>query len=568
MPSQHDSPDRSDPLDAPDLLARHRGVLDAATAAIASRAYYSPYPETPSRSAYGEDAAAEGERAFEAQRGAPFPLEQRAQATAGAERSAYDGDLGITYPAPGATDLVNRATRALAGWREAGIDCRTGIALEILSRLNKRSFELAHAVMHSTGQAFLMAFQAGGTHAQERGLEAVAAAYSAMTAVPPSARWEKPQRQGDPLMQEKTFTVVPRGVALVVGCRTFPTWNSYPGLFASLVTGNPVIVKPHPSAILPLAITVQVAREVLAEAGCDPDVVQLAAEDPGGTSAATLALDPAVRIVDFTGSSDFGSWLETNARQAVVFAEKSGVNTVVVDSTDDYAGMLRNLAFSLSLYSGQMCTSPQNLLVPGTGVATGGGRKSPAEFGADLAAAVDKLLADPARALGTLGAIADDAVLARIDAAAARGTVVRASAALDDPDHPDAVVRTPLIVAVDTDADAAYAGECFGPVSFLVTVPTTADSIGLFGNMVRLHGALTAAVYSTDPAVLEAMRSAALDAGCHLAENFTGGIFVNQSAAFSDFHGTGANPAASATLTDAAFVTSRFHVLESRRGRA
>ena len=31
----------------------------------------------------------------------------------------------------------------------------------------------------------------------------------------------------------KTFHVVPRGVALVIGCNTFPTWNSYPGLFAS-----------------------------------------------------------------------------------------------------------------------------------------------------------------------------------------------------------------------------------------------------------------------------------------------------------------------------------------------
>ena len=40
---------------------------------------------------------------------------------------------------------------------------------------------------------------------------------------------------------------MPRGVALVVACSTFPTWNGYPGIFASLVTGNPVIVKAHPT---------------------------------------------------------------------------------------------------------------------------------------------------------------------------------------------------------------------------------------------------------------------------------------------------------------------------------
>jgi hypothetical protein len=41
-------------------------------------------------------------------------------------------------------------------------------------------------------------------------------------------------------------------------------------------------------------------------------------------------------------------------------------------------------------------------------------------------------------------------------------------------------------------------------------------------------------------------------------------VFVNQSAAFSDFHGTGANPAANAALTDAAYVASRFRVVQHR----
>src|SRR5262249_3994628 len=153
-----------------------------------------------------------------------------------------------------------------------------------------------------------------------------------------------------------------------VGCNTFPTWNGFPGLFASLATGNPVIVKPHPQAVLPLAVTVRYAREVLGEAGFDPNLVVLAAEAGGGGLAATLAVRPEVRIVDFTGSTAFGDWLEANARQALVFTEKAGVNTVVLDSTDDFAGMCRNLAFSLSLYSGQMCTTPQNILVPAEGI--------------------------------------------------------------------------------------------------------------------------------------------------------------------------------------------------------
>ena len=42
-------------------------------------------------------------------------------------------------------------------------------------------------------------------------------------------------------------------------------------------------------------------------------------------------------------------------------------------------------------------------------------------------------------------------------------------------------------------------------------------------------------------------------------------VFVNQTAAFSDYHGTWANPAANASYTDAAFVANRFRVITSRR---
>ena len=56
-----------------------------------------------------------------------------------------------------------------------------------------------------------------------------------------------------------------------------------------------------------------------------------------------------------------------------------------------------------------------------------------------------------------------------------------------------------------------------------------------------------------------------LTPGVALSINLTGAVFVNQSAGFSDFHATGANPAANACLTDSAFVASRFFVVQSRR---
>ena len=554
--------------DTAELVSRHRETLEQAVAAIRKRGYFSAYPESPSPRVYGENAGAEGKAAFEALRGRPFPLDAPgADGTVSAERSPYGIDLGVEYPhvtAAGLDALLAAARRGMGPWRDAGPEVRVAVCQEVLARLHARIFELAHAVQHTSGQAFVMAFQAGGAHALDRALEALAYAYDEMTRHPATALWEKPGR-GEPVRMDKTFTVVPRGVALVIGCHTFPTWNSWPGLFASLACGNPVVVKPHPGAVLPLAITVQVAREVLVETGFDADLVTLAAEADGERLAADLAVRPEVRLVDFTGSSAFGEWLEQHATQAVVFTEKAGVNAVVVDSTDDSAGMFGNLAFSLALYTGQMCTAPQNVYVPADGIETDQGHLSYEEVAAGIGAALDRLLADDAKAVELLGAVVDDGVLARLHAAPSAGRVLVPSRAIVHPAWPQARVRTPLLVGLSLDDEEVFSRECFGPVAYLVATGSTAESLATFVRTTLGSGAMTASVYSTDQAVLGAARTAALDAGVALSENLTGPVFVNQSAAFSDFHGTGANPAATASFTDGAFVAPRFSTVQSRR---
>ncbi len=544
----------------------HRETLDRARQAIAERSYWSAYPESPSPKVYGDTAAAEGEAAFRGLLGADFPLEQPGtKGWVATESSPFGVDLGVRYPHPDVDELLNAAQAGMAAWRDAGPETRLGVCAEILHRLHQNIFQLANAVQYTTGQAFVMAFQAGGPHALDRALEALAYAYVEMTRTPASADWSKPAGKGEPLRMTKTFHVVPRGVALVIGCNTFPTWNSYPGLFASLATGNAVVVKPHPRAVLPLAITVRVARDVLTDAGFDPNLVTLAAEEPGEGLASVLATRPEVRIIDFTGSTEYGDWLESHARQAAVYTEKAGVNTIIVDSTDDFAGMCRNVGFSLTLYSGQMCTTPQNILVPAAGIDTNEGHKTFDEVAAGIAGAVRGLTGDPARAVELTGAIVNDGVLQRVERARGEGDVILDSTAVTHPTHDGAIVRTPLIVKLPANAEATYGTEWFGPISFVISTESTEDSLKVFRRTVGAKGALTASVYSTDPGVLDAAEVAALDAGVHLSCNLTGGVFVNQSAAFSDFHATGANPAANASLTDGAYVANRFRIVQSRR---
>lgn len=546
------------------LFEKHRPTLDAALQALRTRGFWSPYLEIPSPKVYGETAAEDGKKAFEAHLHTRFELDQPGiTGWAAPERSPYGVDLGVSYPVCDADALVAAAQQARSAWQALGPEGRVGVCLEAIRRINARSFEMSHAVMLTTGQGWMMAFQAGGPHAQDRALEAVATAWREMAEVPPEATWEKPQGKNPPLVMRKRYEIVGRGIGLVIGCGTFPTWNTYPGLFASLATGNPVIVKPHPNAILPAAISVRIVREVLAEHGVDPNVVTLAlSEDPAVTQ--RLATHPAVALIDFTGSNAFGQWLLEHARQAQVFAEMAGVNTVMIESTDNYKGLLRNLAFTLSLYSGQMCTTTQALLVPAAGVATPEGTIPFEQVAADLGAAIDKFLSDPATALAILGAIQSDATLRRIESASSLGRVVLASRALENPEFPKANVRTPVLLACDAADEVAWMEERFGPISFVVKVADAAAGVALAERVVREQGAITLGLYSTKPEVVDAMTEASLNAGVALSLNLTSGVFVNQSAGFSDFHATGANPAANASYTDASFVANRFRVVQRR----
>lgn len=549
-----------------DFFTKHHETLKQAVDAIAARRYWSPYPESPSPRVYGDDANEQGRLAFEAYKGQDFPLDQTgATGRVGDEVSPFGESLNIRYPKVAVDTLIEQSQQALESWRRAGPKQWVGVCLEILHRINQRSFEMAYAVQHTTGQGFMMAFQAGGPHAQDRGLEAVAYAWQDMARIPEQVTWEKPQGKQDPIRMEKRFAIVPRGVGLVIGVSTFPTWNGYPGLFADLATGNTVIVKPHPGAILPLAITVSIARDVLSEAGFDPNVVLLAAHEIDDTvTAQHLALDPAVKLIDFTGSSANGNWLEVNARQAQVYTEKAGVNQIIIDSVDDFKAVARNLAFSFCLYSGQMCTAPQNVYVPRDGIKTSDGVMSFDEVAKSLALAVERLLSDPVRAVEITGAIQNDATLARVDKARSMGLpVLHDSTSLEHPQFEGARVISPLMLQAKAD-DASVFQEWFGPIVFVVATDSTQHSIELAYETVLEHGALTLAAYTTDKDVAADIEKAAERAGVSLSLNLTGAVFVNQTAAFSDFHGTGANPAANVALSDTAFIANRYRVVQTR----
>ena len=552
------------------LYERHRPLLQRAAEACATREYFSPFPEAPDRYPDSATAFERGRADFAAQLGRAFELDQPGEiGRLGDEVSPYTGErLGIDYPQADVDVVFDAARSAMPAWVDAGGQARVGVCLEIVHALFAELPLLVPAVMHTAGQSNAMSYAGSGTNALDRGIEAIAYAHQAMDAVAGQALWER--RFGAATIRlRKRFRLVPRGVAVCFTCATFPTWNAFPAMFASLATGNAVIVKPHPTGILPMALAVRVARRVLADSGFDPNLVTLAVDSPEAPLGMRLVKHPGTAIVDFTGSARFGAWVEQNAHPALSYTETSGVNTVVLESMDDLEPVARSLATTMSLFSAQMCTSPQNIYLPRSGVTVGDRCVGVDEVCDALVAAFRAVVAERKRAASILAAVQSPATLDLVGrlrgAGVRRGAVLLDSAPYSHPDFPAARTATPLLLRVAPDARDLYCEERFGPIGFVIETDDARTALEAATADVRAAGGITAFVYSQRDEFLAAAEAAYAVAGAQLTCNLTGPMPLNFAASYSDYHVTGLNAAGNATLTDASFVAARFRIAQSRR---
>ncbi len=542
------------------LFEKHKALLNQAIEALHARTFYAAYPEHPSPKVYGEQADEDGRNKFQAMLGKKFEelKQDNPTAWAGQEESPYlQDELKITYPIFQPQTLVQNAGKAFHQWRKISSQDRAGILIESLERMKNRFFEIAYATMHTTGQGYMMAFQASGPHAADRALEAIAAGYEELQRFPAKALWDKPMGKYN-LQINKEWRAVPKGVSVVIGCSTFPTWNSVTGIYGSLITGNPVIVKPHPGAILPIAIVVAEIQNVLAENNLDPNICQLGADTFDDMNTKALAEHPDVKLIDFTGNSAFGSYLEALPGKTV-FTEKTGVNSVILDSVEDVDKVAANLAFSVNLYSGQMCTAPQNFYIPEGGIDSPTGKVSFDEFAQKFVENINGLIDNPKAGPFVLGAIQNPKTGSRVrEAEDFAGKVWMKSRTFENPMFKNARVATPVVIEVDAANKEVYSKELFGPIALLIKTKNTDESIALAKEMAIAHGAISCGAYVTNDEVKGKIGDEMSLAATPVSFNLTGGIYMNQNAAFSDFHVTGGNPSGNASFTNPEYVTKRF----------
>ncbi len=542
------------------LIEKHQERLGEAVKAIHERHFFAAYHEHPK--AYPAEEKEKGKAAFEAQLNQPFKelLQTGELGFVGTESSPYTNQpLGISYPSFSVAHLINQSQAAFQTWKKVSVDERAALLMESLEGFRNRFFEVTYANHHTTGQSWGMSFQAGGPHAADRAMEALALAYHELNRFPSAVRWEKPMGKMN-LQLNKSYQAIPKGVGLVIGCSTFPTWNTVPGLYASLMTGNTVIVKPHPQSIWPIAIVIAELQKVLQENGFDPNAVQLAVDTPEHLIAKELAEHPAVKLIDYTGGNAFGDYIESLSTKKSIFTEKSGVNSVIIDSVYDLREVMRNLAFSVSLYSGQMCTAPQNFFIPEGGIPLADGEHASYKEAVDLLQnEIASLALNPRMGAGVLGAIASLDTMARAKNANELGANnVLTAPVVKHHEFKGARIQAPTILEVDSSDKEVFRQELFGPVIVIVKTKDTEESVKIAKEMAQNKGAITCSLYSTDASKAAQITNEMNEAFVPVSLNLTGLAFVNQHAAFSDFHVTGGNPSGNASFTNPAYINNRF----------
>jgi phenylacetic acid degradation protein paaN len=405
----------------------------------------------------------------------------------GEEESPYTQNfLGITYPAFEVDALLKRGKEEYHKWRKVDKFTRAGLLLESITRISKRFSELAVSLMHTTGQNFNIAYFSASL-AADHSLCMVGSGVTKITDI-----------IADNYTEHKRKIIIPKGISLIIGDSSAPMLNSLPSIYASLITGNAVIVKPHPKIVIPLAIAISELQKVFSENGFDPNICQLAIDSYEGLISDYLAVNNATRIIDFYGSTEFGKFLEKIPGKTI-FCFKRGINSVILDSVDDLDIVIKNLAVSAIYYSGQRFDSYQNVFIPKNGVKTNKGIIPYDDFVARLAEQIHAFSRDRKHALNIGGAVQNVKIFDRIRITERLdGNMRLKSETLENEFFPHARTASPMLMELDTVQDDVYNHKYFGPIIFIIRTESAEHALALAKETAVDYGTNICYAYSTN----------------------------------------------------------------------
>ena len=387
------------------------------------------------------------------------------------------GDVVTTAPAAGVADAraaADAAAAAFPAWSVLGPNERRARLLRAADGLRARAAEFTRLMMAETGAT---AGWAGFNVMLAAGHLTEAAALTT-------------QISGETIPSDVPGLVamslrVPVGVVLGIAPWNAPVILGVRAIAVPLACGNTVILKASEQCPAVHALI----GTVLQEAGLGDGVVNVvtnAPEDAGEVVAALIA-HPAVRRINFTGSTGVGRIIARAAAEVLkpVLLELGGKAPLLVLDDADLDQAVNAALFGAFMNQGQICMSTERLVVDA---------KVADAFVAKLAARAEALtVADPMQGHAVLGAVVGVGAAERVEHlvadAVGKGAVLAAGGTREG-----AVMR-PTVIDRVTPAMALYSEESFGPVVSVIRAADTEDAVRIANDS---EYGLSAAVFSQD----------------------------------------------------------------------
>jgi benzaldehyde dehydrogenase (NAD) len=410
-------------------------------------------------------------------------------------RNPLDGEVASRAPAASLEDAraaVRDAQRAFPAWSAMGPGERRRLLSRAADALEAKADEFAAAMVAETGASGMWA--AFNVHLAADGLREAAAMTTQIAGeiipsdVPGSLAMAVRQAAG------VVLGIAPWNAPVILGVRA---------IALPLACGNTVVLKA--SELCPA--THALIAQALRNAGLPKGVVNFitnAPEDAGRIVRALIA-EPAVRRVNFTGSTRVGKIIAATCAEYLkpVVLELGGKAPFLVLHDADIDAAVQAAAFGAFANSGQICMSTERIIVD---------TKIADVFVDKLAAKARSLpLGDPRRGAVVLGSVVDMSTVARcnamIDDALAKGATLACGGKATN-----TLMPATLLDHVTPDM-LIYSEESFGPVKPIVRVDGDDAAVACAND--NEYG-LSSAVFSRD--IARAMQIAKrIEAGiCHI----------------------------------------------------
>ncbi len=246
-------------------------------------------------------------------------------------------------------DGIRAASAALDDWTEMPAPQRSSILFRALAILDGRAEEMARSITVEEGKP--IADARGEVKRAMSIIEYAAGEGRRMCGY--TMPWELPNTIG--------YTVRrPLGVVAIITSWNFPlaipAWKIAP----ALICGNTLVFKPAsstPSTAVKLV-------EIFEEAGLPPGVLNLVT-GAGSSIGNTLVENPEVKGISFTGSTEIGTRINTEAaaRLKKVQCEMGGENAVIVLEDADLDKALGGIVQGAFGSTGQRCTATSRVII-------------------------------------------------------------------------------------------------------------------------------------------------------------------------------------------------------------